>query len=155
MVKQQDWSFKLCLVQYESTLVHHRAYASWMHRGEDFYFFGHLSLKNDFGRALIRPETWHDSIRELLERQELDFSDYPQFCKRYYVLASDESRFRAALPPAFFDLMSKVRGLQLEFQGRQCLFRLPKSVEPVESNRLVSLGLALDRVLNAHEQHGP
>lgn len=147
-IKQQGSSFKLSLVRFESLLHHPRVYASWHHRTEDFYFFGHLHLERDFGRALIRPETWHDSVREWLDRQELDFSEYPTFCKRYYVLSADEARFRAALPPVFFELMSKVSGLHLEFQGRQCLFRLPKAVEPVESFQLVKIGLALDRILN-------
>jgi hypothetical protein len=140
--------FTLCLVQYDFMYTTVGLYKSYQHYDKSLYLFGHIKLIKSFGTSFIRPETLHDNITEIINPKEIDFKDYPKFCNKYYVLSEDEQILKKALTPKFLQFMSKIKGLQIEFRNHQCLFRLPKSVDLIESQQLCRIGLKLNEILN-------
>lgn len=49
-------------------------------------------LKHNFGRVLIRPETFRDKIVELIHPLEIDFKEDKAFSDTYYVVANDHDK---------------------------------------------------------------
>lgn len=147
-VNQDVRSFKLCLIKYESSYTSARFMGGSTNWDTNAYFFGHISLKKDFGKSLIRPETFHDKISELFVPIEVDFKEHPLFSFNYYVIAEDKEKLQNAFPYEFFKFMENIKGLQLEFLNHQCLFRLSKAINPKEGIQLCSIGITLDKLLN-------
>jgi hypothetical protein len=141
-------SFELCLIQYETVYYTASNYGGHEHTDSHIYFFGHLDLKNDFGVGLMQPETIADKVSELFNPIEIDFETHPKFSSRYYVLAEDREHFSNAIPADLLDYLQDIKGLQIEFRNRKCLFRLPKAVDRNECLELCNIGLTLDRILN-------
>lgn len=148
-VKDRAGSFLLCLIQYDSLYMGYgRGMTGLVFVDTSIYFLGQLHLKRDFGIALIRPETWEDKINEIFEPVEIDFGSHLVFSFRYFVVAEDRTRFKQMLPLSLLTFMQKYPGLQLEFRNHQCLFRIPKTVEPEYGVLSCQIGVGLDKILN-------
>ena len=141
-------SFKLCLIQYDSEYTTAGPTGGNTHLDTSLYLFGHLNLKHDFGKALIRPETFKDKIMEFIEPSEIEFKNQSKFNNAYYVLSQDKQKLENGLSTEFFKFMEKVNGLQIEFNNYQCVFRLPNSIDKIESIKLCSIGFILNDILN-------
>jgi len=60
-----------------------------------------VDLKKDFGRVLIRRETFTDRIIELVHPVEVKFADDKIFTHYFYVVANDTEKAIAAMTPDF------------------------------------------------------
>jgi hypothetical protein len=58
-------------------------------------------LRNDFGRVIIRRETFVDRILNLVHPVELHFKDDPTFNSRFYVVANDREKATQAMTNNF------------------------------------------------------
>ena len=141
-------AFNLCLVKYDITYNTAGPFGGSTHLDTHLYFFGHLNLKQDFGVGLIRPETIVDKIGELFESIDIDFKSHPNLSYRYFVAAENKYHFSKMLTSEFLDFIEIVSGLQIEFRNNQCLFRLTKAVDNIESINLCKIGVTLDKILN-------
>ncbi len=63
--------------------------------------WGFVKLKKDFGRVLIRRETFADKIVGLVHHVELKFADDQPFNNKFYVLANDSEKALNALNWSF------------------------------------------------------
>jgi hypothetical protein len=66
----------------------------------DFYRYkvwAFITLKNDFGRVLIRRETFADRLVNLIHPVELDFKDDKEFSHKFYVITNDEQKALLAM----------------------------------------------------------
>lgn len=75
----------------------HYYYNSYRYGGEpvDYYkyqLWGMVKLKKDFGRVLIRRETFRDKILGLIHPVELEFKDDKAFNNKFYVVTNDEDK---------------------------------------------------------------
>jgi len=59
------------------------------------------TLRNDFGRVIIRKETLVDKILNLVHPVELHFKDDPTFSSRFYVVANDQEKATRAMTGNF------------------------------------------------------
>ncbi len=70
-----------------------------------------VNLKQDFGRVLIRRETFADKILGLVHPIELKFKDDKVFSDHFYVVTNDQGKATAAMTPDFrkviIDMMYK------------------------------------------------
>jgi hypothetical protein len=55
-------------------------------------FWAFVKLKRDFGRILIRRETFTDKVLEVLHPIELDFTDDKPFSDKFYVITNDKEK---------------------------------------------------------------
>jgi hypothetical protein len=60
-----------------------------------------VDLKKDFGRVLIRRETFTDRLMELVHPVEVKFADDKVFTHYFYVVANDNEKAIAAMTPDF------------------------------------------------------
>jgi hypothetical protein len=58
-------------------------------------------LKRDFGRVLIRRETFADRVLEVVHHTELKFKDDKQFSDKFYVVTNDVTKATAAMTSDF------------------------------------------------------
>jgi hypothetical protein len=66
----------------------------------DYYKYqvwGFIKSKKDYGRVLIRRETFADKIAGLIHPVELEFKDDKAFNHKYYVVTNDKEKALAAL----------------------------------------------------------
>ena len=57
-----------------------------------YFVWGFLSLKKDFGRALIRKETFADRVLNVVHPVELEFKDDKAFSHKFYVVANEPEK---------------------------------------------------------------
>ncbi len=112
-----------------------------------YYFYGHMHLRKNFGRALIRPETLSDKFNELFEKTEIDFDGHKLFSDKYFVQAENEEHFKSCVNSYLLEWMAKTKGMWMEFNGEECLFRLNKAVDAKEAKQLCEYGLQLSRII--------
>lgn len=94
----------------------------------EWEFFGLVNLTKDYGSVYIRPETIADKITELIFPVEIDFSDNPEFSKKYYVLASNEEHLRKQVSQKFLDCIQQFDDLEIEIHGSTLMARTRKPV---------------------------
>jgi hypothetical protein len=59
------------------------------------------TLRSDFGRVIIRRETFVDKILNMVHPVQLQFKDDPAFSKQFYVVANDIEKANAAITMPF------------------------------------------------------
>jgi len=64
-----------------------------------------VSLKKDFGRVLIRKETFADRVLEMVHHTELKFTDDKVFNDNFYVSCNDKDKATSAMTPEFRDVI--------------------------------------------------
>lgn len=112
------------------------------------YFFGYLNILKDYGKTIIRPETFVDKISELFYPVEIDFTEYKRFSRNYYFLSNDREKTINNMDENLIIFMNSVLNIHLEFNGKKCIYRLPKSINLKEANNLCEIGFQLDKILN-------
>lgn len=112
----------ISLVQYSVKYYEH-SYVPGSDKDTSSYFFVSYKLKNDFGRILIRPETFSDKLAELFNPIELDFDENRKFSSAYYVVSTDNNLARKVLKRPLFDFVEDLDSLIFETNGLNCLFR--------------------------------
>jgi len=66
----------------------------------DYYryqLWAFVKLKNDFGRIVIRHESFTDKVLELINPVELDFEDDKAFSSIFYVVTNDKEKAMLAM----------------------------------------------------------
>jgi hypothetical protein len=67
------------------------------------------TLRNDFGRMVIRRETIVDKILDLVHPTEMHFKDDPSFSKKLCVVANDKVKAARALTKAFRNVLVEIK----------------------------------------------
>ena len=94
------------------------------------------------GDVFIRPEGFADMVNEWFDGVEVDFPEYPKFCRRYYVLAADEQTLRKHLPCEVPDILSRTCGLFVRLLGDQALVASDRVIKPKIALRTVEIAMA-------------
>lgn len=98
---------------------------------------GFATLKNDYGKVLIRPETIADKINELIYKLEIDFEFDKEFSRKYYVLTNNEEKLRKNISAEFLSITRKYKGLEIEIEGNSLLVRLKKQFT-IETGEIIA-----------------
>jgi hypothetical protein len=99
-----------------------------------------FNLAHDLGKAFIRQETASDKILDVLLKVDVDFDDYPEFSKNYYVIGEDEDRIRQYMPVSLIRALSHVSGLVVEINGNAGLIRTGKNLSAESLALLMKTG---------------
>ncbi|MCT4615499.1 MAG: hypothetical protein N4A49_11560 [Marinifilaceae bacterium] len=146
-VENSNSEFKLCWISYTNSfeVASHTGGQSFSESCN--YFVGYLKHSLDLAHTLIRPETFEDKLRELFNREEIDFKEYKKFSRRYYVLSNNENRLRDWLNDEFVGCLQNLDGFSIEFLNDTCLFRFSKSACLREALDLCKIGLRLSEIV--------
>jgi hypothetical protein len=148
VLRENTHQFTLNLVEYPIFIEEGSKLSMREIKQEDhYYFYGHMHLRKNFGRALIRPETLTDKFNELFERTEIDFDGHKLFSDKYFVQAENVDYFKTSVNSYLLEWMGKTKGIWMEFNGEECLFRLNKAVDAKEAKQLCEYGLQLNRII--------
>ena len=74
-------------------------------RYDKYQVWAFADLKSDFGRVLIRRETFTDRVLEIFHPIELKFNDDRIFNDHFYVVANDNEKAKAAMTSAFRNIL--------------------------------------------------
>ena len=77
---------------------HHNQYQPW----------ALTYLRQNFGRVIIRTETFLDKLKEFVLPIELDFKDDKPFSNRFYVLTDDRHKAEKAMNQQFRDAVMEI-----------------------------------------------
>jgi hypothetical protein len=91
-----------------------------------------VNLKKDFGRVLIRRETFTDRIMELVHPVEVKFADDKIFTHYFYVVANDHEKATAALTEDFRNVIKENvnEGLVIEIVNYTLIIGSIKPITP-------------------------
>jgi len=91
-----------------------------------------VTLKRDFGRILIRRETFTDKMLEIVHHTELKFKDDKQFSDKFYVITNDEAKATAAMTPDFRTAVMNIRDTDfvIETIGDTLVIRNNQPINP-------------------------
>lgn len=95
-------------------------------RFSEYELIGIATLKKDYGRVLIRPETIEDKISNLFLVTDIDFDFNKDFSKKYYVDSNDETKVRNCISNSFLETVRGFDGLEIELDGTILMVRLRK-----------------------------
>lgn len=117
---------------------------------EHTYFWGYIPLKENHGKALIRPENIIDKVAEYIKKTEIDFEGHWNFNRKYFVIAENKTEFEEIVKSKenLIHTLNEFSGMHLEFQGNSALFTNLRAVSKENLRTMCSLGLALDKILN-------
>jgi len=71
--------------------------------------WGYVNLKKDFGRVLIRRETFTDKVLSIIHPVELEFEDDKAFSRKFYVVANDPDKAFAAMNFDFRNVIMDIK----------------------------------------------
>ena len=148
-VIQDNNSFYLCNVAYETTISIRGQYSSYSSTQKHSYFYGFLKPGKSFGRSLIRPETLQDKISEVFKNHEIDFKENKEFSSKYFCESLDREKFVRNLSPRLMDYLCTLDYLEIEFNDDGCLFRMEHSIwNKKEAFKFPFIGIKLSSLLN-------
>jgi len=97
-----------------------------------------VDLKHDFGRVLIRRETFTDKVLQLVNHIELKFKDDKVFSSNFYVVTNDAGKANAAITQGFRDVIkdNMYSNFVIEIIGNILVIR---NSQPVDTEQTVNL----------------
>lgn len=107
--------------------------------GVDPQVIGIKKLHENFAHILIRQETFVDRLAEIFRKTEIDFKEYPEFCKKYFYMSSDVSLGRKFATPERITLISDADDLILEVIGDNLIMRFPRVITKDDCEIMVRL----------------
>jgi len=104
-----------------------------------------VKLAADFGRVLIRRETFTDKIVELIHPQELHFNDDKDFSNRFYVITNDKEKTLPAINTNFRSALLNNNGddFVIETINQTAVIRNNNNIEVDQTIALADLAIKL------------
>ena len=115
----------------------------------DKYFFGYMEVLKEFPPTYICHESIREKINNLFSTNDTDFPENKKFSWKFNVITQDEKRLTDLLKFKDLDELTAFPEMEVEIQGKSCLFRharLPISLE--EANQFSALARILSNILN-------
>jgi hypothetical protein len=106
------------------------------------------TLRNDFGRMIIRRETVVDKILNLVHPTELHFKDDPSFSKKFNAVANDKVKAWRAMTKAFRNILMEIKtnDLTIEIVNSTLVIGNNQPVGPRQTIYLAEVASKLSRV---------
>lgn len=111
----------------------------------DPYQFFLIDLKKDYGKALIRPETFGDKVFEVLIPQEIDFPEHPGFSDKYYFYTDEDNKekTRAAMTPEILEAIYQYDELVIQIVRNIMLVKRLRRITPEDCQELAAFSFQL------------
>jgi hypothetical protein len=106
------------------------------------------TLRNDFGRVVIKRETVVDKILNLVHPTELHFKDDPLFNKKFNTVAGDKVKASGAMTKAFRNILMEIKAndLIIEIVDSTLVIGNIQSIDPRQTIYLAEVASKLSRV---------
>lgn len=74
-----------------------------------YQVWAYVTLRNDFGRVIIKRETFIERLLNTIHPVELKFDDEPSFNKNFNVIANDKHKALDAMTPDFRNAIKNIK----------------------------------------------
>jgi hypothetical protein len=81
----------------------------------------------------------------LLAKVDIDFVDYPNFSKNYYVVGEKADHIKRYLPKELMESLDKVEDMTIELNGNWGLLRTEKNLTENVLLLLISIGYSMTK----------
>ena len=144
-LKGKSGSFIILLIEKHLTIVEQKKSARIEKEIEEVEPVLIFSIPQDIGKAYIRKETLADKIADLFTKVDIDFIDYPNFSRNYYVVGEKPDQVRKHLPKALIESLDKIKGMTIEINGNWGLLRPEKNLTEKVLLVLLSIGYKMTK----------
>lgn len=111
--------------------------------GQDFTYYKYqvwafITLNRDFGRVLIRRETFADKILGIVHPIELKFKDDKVFSDHFYVVTNDKEKASAAMTSDFRNIIKDMmyKNFVIEIIGNTLVIR---DNQPIDTEEVIHM----------------
>lgn len=108
----------------ENTWVHQTAKSR--QEGIEHMFMGLLTLRGEYPLTYVYKETIREKIVDWFVKGDIDFKEQKKFSSQFHVVTRDKERLRQLLSNKPLDDLVLFPELELEINGKACLFRVSK-----------------------------
>lgn len=144
-LKGRSGSFIILLIEKHLTIIEQKRSARIEKEIEEIEPVLVFSIPHDIGRAYIRKETIADKITDLLTKVDIDFIEYPNFSKNYFLVGEKPDLIRNHLPKALIESLEKIKDMTIEINGNWGLLRPEKNVSENLLLLLMSIGYKMTK----------
>lgn len=138
-------SFIILLVEKHLTIIQQKKRVRLKEDIEEIEPILIFPIAQDIGKAYIRKETLADKITDLFTKVDIDFSDYPNFSKNYYVVGEKPDLLKKHLPKGLMESLNKIEDMTIEINGNRGLLRSEKNLTENLLLLLMSIGYKMTR----------
>lgn len=133
---KDNFPLQVSVVEYYSSGGNAKAFYS----GTDLYFFGMLSLRQEFPLTYIYKETLREKIVNLFVKGDVDFTEDRKFSSRFELVTKDKNKLSILFLNKPLDELTEFPDMELEINGNSCLFRVSrKPVSEDEAQKFAGL----------------
>ena len=144
-LKGRSGSFIILLIEKHLTIIEQKKSARIEKEIEEIEPVLIFSITQDIGKAYIRKETMADKITDLFTKVDIDFIEYPNFSKNYYVVGEKPDHVRKYLPKGLMESLDKIKDMTIEINGNWGLLRPEKNVSESLLLLLMSIGYKMTK----------
>lgn len=145
-VKGTSSSFLILLIEKHLTIIEtkrHQRIEKDIEEVEPVLVF---SIPQNMGNVFIRKETLMDKVLDVFTRTDIDFGEYPNFSKNYYVVGENPDLVKKHLPRGLMKSLENIKNLTVEINGNWGLLRTERNLTEDVLLFLVSLGNKITEV---------
>jgi hypothetical protein len=115
---------------------------------DKYQVWAFVTLDRDFGRVLIRPETFTDRILEIFHPTELKFQEDKVFNENFYVLTNEPEKAKAAMTSDFRDIVKDMmyKNFSIETINQTLVIRDNQPIDPEETVNLAEFARKLSTI---------
>ena len=144
-LKGKSGSFIILLVEKHLTIIQQKRSARIEKEIEEVEPILIFSIPQDIGKAYIRKETLADKVADLFTKVDIDFIDYPNFSKNYYVVGEKPDQIKEYLPKGLIESLDKIEDMTIEINGNWGLLRTEKNLTENVLLLLMSIGYKMTK----------
>jgi hypothetical protein len=143
-LKGNSGSFIILLVEKHLTIIQQKKSARVEKEIEEVEPVLIFSIPHDIGRAYTRKETLADKVADLFTKVDIDFVEYPDFSKNYYVMAEKPDLIKRYLPKGLIASLDRIENMTVEINGNWGLLRTERNL--TENILLLLIGIGYKMV---------
>jgi hypothetical protein len=144
-LKGKSDSFIILLVEKHLTIIEQKRNARIEREIEEVEPVLIFNVPQDMGKIYIRKETLADKVIDVLAKIDIDFPDYPNFSKNYYVVGEKPDQVKKYFPKKLMDSLDKIRDMTIEINGNWGLLRSEKNLTENVLLLLMSIGYKMTK----------
>jgi hypothetical protein len=127
-LKGPSGSFIILLLEKHLTIIEQKRTARIQKEIEEIEPILVFSIPQDIGKVYIRKETLADKVTDLFTKIDIDFAEYPNFSKNYYVVGEKPDMVKKHLPKRLMESLEKTADMIIEINGNWGLMRTEKNL---------------------------
>jgi hypothetical protein len=138
-------SFTVLLAEKHLTIIQQKRTARVEKEVEEIEPVLIFNIPHDIGKVLIRKEAVADKLVDIFIKVDIDFEEYPDFSKNYYVVGENPDLVKQFFPKKLIESLDGREDVTIEIHGNRGLLRTGKNLTGDVLLLLLSIGYRMTR----------